>query len=83
MNWEHVEGHWHKVVGQVKTKWARLTDEDLKHVAGQRVLLSGRLQARYGVVKDEAEKQIEEWLAKLRRSDGVYESADKETDERP
>jgi uncharacterized protein YjbJ (UPF0337 family) len=34
-------------------------------VAGKRDVLLGKLQARYGMVKDDADKQIDEWIAKL------------------
>ena len=65
MNWERVEGQWHQFKGELKSKWAKLTDDDLKNVGGKREQLIGKLQERYGVMKEEAERQVNEWLAKL------------------
>ncbi len=65
MNWDQIEGQWHQVTGQVKSRWGKLTDDDVKNVAGKRMVLLGKLQSRYGVLKEDAEKQIDEWLAKV------------------
>jgi len=43
-------------------KWGKLTNDDLDVIEGKRMQLSGRLQQRYGVAKDEAERQIDSWL---------------------
>ena len=61
MNWDRAAGDWKQLKGKVKQKWAKLTDDDLTYVAGQRDQLLGRLQERYGIAKDQAEKQIKEW----------------------
>ena len=36
MDWNRVEGNWKEVKGKVKEKWAKLTDDDLTAIAGQR-----------------------------------------------
>jgi len=56
MNWEQVEGEWKQVKGAVKSKWAKLTDDDMQNVAGKKDNLVGKIQERYGILKDEAEK---------------------------
>jgi len=48
--------------GSAKQKWGKLTDDDLDCVAGTRDRLIGRLQEKYGITKDEAERQAEEWF---------------------
>jgi uncharacterized protein YjbJ (UPF0337 family) len=53
------------VKGQLKSKWGKLTDEDVTNLSGKRENLVGKLQVRYGILKDEAERQADEWLAKL------------------
>ncbi|MCB1883397.1 MAG: CsbD family protein [Geminicoccaceae bacterium] len=63
MNWDRIEGNWKQAVGTVRQKWAKLTDDDLELVRGKREALSGRIQERYGIGKDDAEKQIDSWLA--------------------
>ena len=61
MNWDRVSGNWKQFKGQAKQKWAKLTDDDLTYVDGKREQLLGRVQERYGIAKDEAEKQLNEW----------------------
>ncbi len=60
MNWDRIEGSWKTVLGQAKSQWGKLTDDDRTIVAGQRDQLFGKLQERYGVAKDDAENQIAE-----------------------
>lgn len=65
MNWEIVEGSWTQFKGKVKTKWAKLTDDDMAAIDGKREALIGRLQQRYGMKKDEAEKELDSWIQKM------------------
>lgn len=64
MNWDRIQGQWKQVTGKVKAQWGKLTDDDLDVVAGRRDQLAGMIQERYGVAKDEAEKQLAEWERK-------------------
>lgn len=65
MNWTQIEGQWHQLSGQIKSQWAKITDDDLKNIAGKREHFVGKLQEHYGVLKDEAEKQLDKWIAKI------------------
>ena len=64
MNWDQIKGNWKQVAGQAKVQGGKLTDDDMDVVAGHRDQLAGRIQERYGVAKEEAEKQVTEWQAK-------------------
>ena len=61
MNWERVEGNWQQVKGRVKEQWGKLTDDHLDTVAGRRDQLIGKLQECYGIQKDAADRQVQEW----------------------
>jgi len=61
MNWDQVEGKWKQMKGTAKQKWGKLTDDDLDLIAGSRDKLVGRLQERYGIAKDAAEKEVDSW----------------------
>ena len=61
MNWDRVEGNWKQFKGKVKEKWGDLTDDDLDRISGKREQLVGEIQTRYGIAKDEAEKQVDDW----------------------
>jgi uncharacterized protein YjbJ (UPF0337 family) len=65
MNWSQVEGQWKQVKSQVKSKWAKLNDDDLKNLAAKKDDLVGKIQERYGIVKDEAERQVDAFIATL------------------
>jgi uncharacterized protein YjbJ (UPF0337 family) len=64
--------------GSVKQQWGKLTDDDLDYISGSRDRFVGRLQERYGVAKEEAQNQADQWLkaqqdtAKVRSGGGSY-----------
>ena len=61
MNWDQIEGKWKQLRGQAKQQWGKLTDDDLDVMAGKRDALVGKVQERYGIAKEEAERQVDEW----------------------
>ena len=61
MNWDRVAGDWKQFKGSVKEQWGKLTDDDLTRVEGKRDQLVGRIQNRYGIAKDEADRQVKDW----------------------
>lgn len=61
MNWDRIEGQWKQLKGTVKQEWGKLTDDDLSFINGKRDELVGRIQERYGIARDDAERQVREW----------------------
>lgn len=61
MNWDQIEGKWTQLKGKAKEQWGNLTDDDLDRAAGNRDQLAGRVQERYGLAKEEAVRQVDEW----------------------
>ena len=64
MNWDTIQGDWKQVKGHVKEQWGKLTDDDIARINGKREQLEGLIQEKYGVGKDQAKKQIDDWMAK-------------------
>jgi uncharacterized protein YjbJ (UPF0337 family) len=64
-NWEQVAGKWKQFSGQVKKKWGNLSDDELMQVNGRRDILVGKIQEKYGIAREEANQQIDEWIMKL------------------
>jgi uncharacterized protein YjbJ (UPF0337 family) len=62
MNWDQVAGQWKQMKGSVKEKWGKLTDDDLNQINGQRDQFVGKLQERYGIAREEAQRRADEWL---------------------
>ena len=71
MNWDRVQGQWKQMKGSVKEQWGKLTDDDLDQIAGRRDQFIGKLQERYGIAKDEAERRADEWLRMQRETEPV------------
>lgn len=61
MNWDQVKGNWKQFSGKIKEEWGDLTDDDLTEIEGKRDQLAGKLQERYGIAKEEAERRISDW----------------------
>src|SRR5260370_36689338 len=60
MNWDQVEGKWKQMKGSVKKQWGKLTDDDLEYIAGSKDQFVGRLQERYGITKEAAQRQADD-----------------------
>lgn len=64
MNTDILEGKWEQLKGKAQVQWGKLTDDDIDQAKGNAQVLAGKVQERYGIEKDEAEKQVEEWYNK-------------------
>ena len=71
MNWDLIEGKWNQAMGKVKVKWGKLTDDDVMAVNGKREQLVGKIQERYGIAKDAAEKQVDEFIQSFSPDDAT------------
>jgi uncharacterized protein YjbJ (UPF0337 family) len=74
MQWDRVEDRWNQIVGAVKARWSQLTDDDLNVIAGKRAQLIGRIQERYEIARDEAQRQVEQWITSLREDEFTSDS---------
>jgi uncharacterized protein YjbJ (UPF0337 family) len=69
MNWDQIEGKWKQYTGKVKEKWGKLTDSDLEVIRGKRDQLVGKIQEHYGVAKEEAQRQVDEFARNFQSSE--------------
>jgi uncharacterized protein YjbJ (UPF0337 family) len=65
MYWTEIEGNWQQFKGRARSKWSKLTEEDVDGVRGKRAQLVSKIVQRYGVMDDDAERQIDTWLASV------------------
>lgn len=65
MNWDRIEGQWKQFTGKAKEQWGKLTNDDLDVIEGNRDQLIGKIQERYGIAKDEARRQVDDWTSRL------------------
>jgi uncharacterized protein YjbJ (UPF0337 family) len=66
MNQDKLAGNWKQFRGKVKEQWGKLTDDELDVIAGKRDQLVGRIQERYGIAREEAERQVDDFSKTLR-----------------
>lgn len=62
MNKEQIEGNWKQLKGEIKRKWGLLTDDEITASEGRAEILVGKLQEHYGLLKEDAHRQWEEFL---------------------
>jgi uncharacterized protein YjbJ (UPF0337 family) len=63
MNSDILAGNWKQFKGKAQQFWGKLTDDEIDQVNGRVEELAGLLQKRYGYKKDEAEREIDRFLA--------------------
>jgi uncharacterized protein YjbJ (UPF0337 family) len=61
MNSEQIKGQWTQMKGSIRKQWGKLTNDDLDVIAGEHQRLVGKIQERYGIAKEEAERQVANW----------------------
>jgi uncharacterized protein YjbJ (UPF0337 family) len=66
MNWDQIEGKWKELKGDIRQKWAKLTDSDVDAIGGKKDELIGRLQKHYGYSKDQASKEVDDFSTNLK-----------------
>jgi uncharacterized protein YjbJ (UPF0337 family) len=62
MNADQFKGSWKQIRGKVREKWGQLTDDDLDVIGGRLDQLVGRVQEKYGMAREAAEREVNTWL---------------------
>jgi uncharacterized protein YjbJ (UPF0337 family) len=62
MNQDILKGKWKQMIGGLKQKWADLTDDDWKHIEGDKDKLIGKIQERYGYAREQAHREVDQYL---------------------
>jgi uncharacterized protein YjbJ (UPF0337 family) len=65
-NWDEFAGKWKQIGGDAKKQWGKLTDDELMEINGDRDILAGKIQEKYGIAKVQADRQIDKWIDKLK-----------------
>ena len=63
MSWHRLSSVWTQVKGQAKRHWGKLPEDEFHEMERRRDRLARLFQERYGVEREEADRQIDEWLA--------------------
>jgi len=62
MNKDVLQGKWTQLKGRVRERWGELTDDDVDRIAGASQQLVGKIQERYGIEREEAQREVDDWL---------------------
>ncbi|RED11122.1 CsbD family protein [Pontivivens insulae] len=65
MNNDQFEGQWKQIKGKVQAKWGKLTDDEIDQADGNRDVLEGKIQERYGHSKEHAKREVNEFINSL------------------
>lgn len=71
MNWDRIEGSWKQMKGKAREQWGKLTDDDWQTILGKRDQLVGKIQERYGITREEAQKQADAWARTMQDQNDV------------
>ncbi|MBO9422098.1 CsbD family protein [Labrenzia sp. R4_2] len=63
MNWDQIEGNWKEFKGKAQAQWGKLTDDEIDRVDGRRTELAGLIQQKYGKTREEAEREVDQWMS--------------------
>jgi uncharacterized protein YjbJ (UPF0337 family) len=63
MNKTSMQGKWRQVRGGLKTRWAKLTDDDMRLLEGKSDQMIGLFQERYGYTQERAAKALTHYLS--------------------
>jgi uncharacterized protein YjbJ (UPF0337 family) len=66
MDWKDYEKKWNQFKGRVQERWSELTTEELDQIAGSYDRLVAKLQEKYGITKQQAEQELEEFQNTVR-----------------
>ena len=62
MNADILKGKWRQLRGSVRSRWNKLTDDDLGRIEGDFERFIGVLQERYGYGREQAEREMNEFF---------------------
>lgn len=63
MNQDQLAGKWKQIKGSFKQKWGKFTDDEITQFNGNRDMIIGALQEKYGQTKENAQKEYDAWVA--------------------
>lgn len=58
MNEQVLKGKWKEIKGEIQKTWGKLTGDEIEKTKGDMTSMSGLLQQKYGLAKDDANKRL-------------------------
>jgi uncharacterized protein YjbJ (UPF0337 family) len=64
MNRDITGGKFKQLKGKIKEQWGKLTDDEIDQMEGNAEILAGKLQERYGLTREDAQRQAREFQSR-------------------
>ncbi len=80
MNEQILNGKWYQMSGAIREKWGELTEDDVTIFLGKGEQLVGRLQEQYGYSREQAEREVADFLASFQEETPLSDVRDKSTE---
>lgn len=65
MNSDILKGQWKQWAGKAKETWGKLAEDEWLRLEGNAQQLAGLVQERYGVTREDAERQVQSFIARV------------------
>lgn len=65
MNEELLKGKWKEIKGEIQNTWGKLTNDELEKAQGNATSITGLIQQRYGIAKEEAGRKLNEIISRF------------------
>lgn len=72
MNQTQITGKWKEIKGEIRKAWGELTDDQLEQTKGNMESISGLIQQKFGLSKEQASEKLNTVYGKF---DSVVEAA--------
>jgi uncharacterized protein YjbJ (UPF0337 family) len=69
MNPDELKSKWNQLIGKLSKRWAKLTEDELQQIKGNKEKLVETIQEKYGIRKEEAEKEFQDFLKENKEKD--------------
>ncbi len=63
MNRDEMQGKLIEFKGRIKQKWGQLTDDEIAEAQGDRDVLAGKIQQKYGGTKEQIRRELDDMAA--------------------
>jgi uncharacterized protein YjbJ (UPF0337 family) len=63
--WEQIDARWNQYRARFRERWDKLSDGDLDGIRGNRDQLAGKIQELYGIPRDEAIRQLDDFARQI------------------
>ncbi|MBK9746146.1 MAG: CsbD family protein [Anaerolineae bacterium] len=64
--WDQIKGAWKQISGKIREEWGEFTDDEIMEMNGERDQLVGKIQQKYGMAREDAQREVDNWSRRVR-----------------